>query len=342
MIVLIDPCHRIVYSSFYIQGLIELVGPTSIRFSSKGFEGLNQKSETHGFDHYFAFIVKDKFGDKRIIIDFRDKRSIKEIAYNWCDVYSKINYHKESTPEKFHSKTISIPPSFGVKIWGLFETILFAISNLLKTNFRLSTSVHLFMASYKGQYLRPKHFDYLLNESVVKNYVFFISSIWNHENCINETNPRRAEFVKLCKQHNSLMFEGGLFIYQEVDEKSPYFKLRINKRYSYQDYLQLTKRSMFVFNTPAVFNCHGWKLGEFLAMGKAIISYPISNDLPAPLIHKENIYIVNNFEELQIAINELINDPNLRLKLEIGSRAYYKKWCSPLSVIKNILCYYGE
>ena len=42
------------------------------------------------------------------------------------------------------------------------------------------------------------------------------------------------------------------------------------------EWISKTKQSAIVFNTPAFWSCHGWKLGEYLAMGKCIISvrYP--------------------------------------------------------------------
>ena len=44
-----------------------------------------------------------------------------------------------------------------------------------------------------------------------------------------------------------------------------------------QEYLRGTRRSAVVFNTPSVCQCHGWKLAEYLAMGKATVSPLLSN-----------------------------------------------------------------
>ncbi len=110
-------------------------------------------------------------------------------------------------------------------------------------------------------------------------------------------------------------------------------------RYSINDYINKIKSSSFVFNTPAVFDCHGWKLGEFLAMGKAIISTPILNELPEKLTHSENIHIITDDSELENAIKTLLNDQNYKRHLEANAKAYYEKHASPKSVIKYILEY---
>ena len=98
-----------------------------------------------------------------------------------------------------------------------------------------------------------------------------------------------------------------------------------------------TKKSLIVFNTPSCWDCHGWKLGEFLAMGKAIISTPITNELPYPLIHRQNIYIINSKEELYKAVDLLIEDHALRTSLEENAKAYYREYVAPEKVIESIV-----
>jgi glycosyltransferase involved in cell wall biosynthesis len=109
------------------------------------------------------------------------------------------------------------------------------------------------------------------------------------------------------------------------------------ERYTLKDYIEKTKLSAFVFNTPAVLNCHGWKLGEYLAMGKAIISTPLSNEVPGELKHGKNIHVIANNEEMGTAINLLLRDTTYRKSLEAGARKYYLNYADPAAVIKNIL-----
>ena len=70
------------------------------------------------------------------------------------------------------------------------------------------------------------------------------------------------------------------------------FKDCLTKGVCMTEWMHKTKMSEVVFNTPAFWECHGWKLGEYLALGKAIISTPLSNDLPYPLEHGKNIYMI--------------------------------------------------
>jgi glycosyltransferase involved in cell wall biosynthesis len=102
-----------------------------------------------------------------------------------------------------------------------------------------------------------------------------------------------------------------------------------------REWLEKTKQSAVVFNTPAFWNCHGWKLGEYLALGKCIVSTKLQNDLPFPLEHGKNIHFVeNNQDAMGEAIEYIISHPDYRQKLESGARAYWDAYGSPIAALK--------
>ncbi|MDO9257097.1 MAG: hypothetical protein Q7U54_16375, partial [Bacteroidales bacterium] len=131
--VFIDATSRIKYSSFYIKGLYHVFGKKNVSFSNKYFDDLKRKEQPYSYDHYMAFvIIKPDNITEKIIIDFCDPIIVQEKAYEWCDKYAKINFNELLTDKKFHAKMISIPPGFGIKIWGLWETIFYCGCNFLK------------------------------------------------------------------------------------------------------------------------------------------------------------------------------------------------------------------
>ena len=110
------------------------------------------------------------------------------------------------------------------------------------------------------------------------------------------------------------------------------------KRISMQEYINETKRSFVVFNTPSVAGCHGWKLPEYLCMGKAIISTPLSREMPGEgLVHGENIHIVNSTEEIREAISQIRDDKTYRQRLMEGAKKYYEDYLAPEVVIQRII-----
>lgn len=339
--VIIDPASGIWYSSFYIIGLYKVFGKKNVTFSRKYFRELKRKKETHLYDQYMAFVVVSPNKSlNKIIVDFGDKPTVNESAYEWCDKYAKINFNIKLTDKSFHDKMVSIPPGFGIQIWNFWETVYYCCSNFIKCKF--SPKIKLFYRDYHSQCKRPILENYIgkLVDEGVENpdipFVFMIATLWTHKNCIEGTNLLRKTFVEVCKTLNC-SFEGGFIASESHPQYSEFQDLIFSVPYSMGRYIKKTKQSSIVFNTPAVHNCHGWKLGEYLAMGKAIISTPISNQLPEALEHGKNIHIVQNNEELKTAINLLLKDSNYREKLENGAKDYYSKLAKPDKVIAYIL-----
>jgi hypothetical protein len=218
--VVIDPTVRIVYSSFYIEGLYRIFGKENVSFSPKYFKDLRRRTESHSFDHYIAFVViRPDNGISKFVIDFRDKPSIKESAYEWCDKYAKINFNKQLTDQRFHGKMMSIPPGFRIKIWNFWETAFYCITNLVKCRFSPLVKMRSYLADYKAQYKRPMLESYINNSpegstgADAKPYVFMIATLWSHKNCIETTNLLRKTFIEVCKSSNC-DFEGGFLPYQ--------------------------------------------------------------------------------------------------------------------------------
>jgi hypothetical protein len=336
--IFIDPSCKVGYSSYYIKGLYDEFGKGKVSFSARYFKELKRKEESHSHDHYMAFVViMPDDSIKKIIIDFRDKTTVKESAYKWSDYYAKINFNPDSTDKRYHNKMILIPPAFGIRIWNFWETIYYCFSNLIRCKFLPIVPFRDYFRDYKKQYKRP-NLDYFLiagsKFTRSEPYVYFNSRLWPHQNCLEGTNVHRKNFIEICR--TVCNFEGGFFSSEDHPQFYEY-KDVITLKEDTNSYFEKTKLSRFVFNTPAVHECHGWKLGEFLAMGKAIISTPLYNKIPGDLVHGKDIHFITNENELKSAINLLIKDDAYRNQLEAGAAKYYSKYANPRSVIMIIL-----
>jgi len=319
-------------------------GKENISFSTKYFNNIERKKDPSSFDKCMYFVVVSSNNEvRKFIIDFGDSFSIADNAYNWCDKYAKVNFNLDKTEKKYLDKIVSIPPGFGIKIWNLFETAYYCFSNFVLIQVNSSPLVNLktYLIDYYRQFRRDSIEDYLKGSAIVnsnkKPYVFLIANLWHHKNCIEETNFFRKAFVEACKT-SYCDFEGGFSSVEKDHPQREEFKnLLLKKRYPTNEYIKKTKFSAIVFNTPSVHNCHGWKLGEYLAMGKAIISTPLSNNLPEDLVHGKNIHFISNIDEMKIAIKFLLDNSSYRMILEQGAKEYYSKFVSPQKVIENVL-----
>lgn len=332
--IFIDPRARLVYASFYLKGLFEIYGEKNVKYSMKYFKDLKQNGNSFAFDQYFAFIVYENNKLYKIIVDYRDKIEINKEAYDWCDSYGKVNYNIIAI-DKNDKKIIPIGPGFGIKIYGVSKTIYYCISNYIKCFLYLHVSARVFLSGYIWQL---KRLPYSLYKPVSgdKNYLFFVSSLWDHANCIEKTNLFRATYIRYCKSIG-IKFEGGIFAKPYQVEYSKYSDIVYSKYIMLVEYIKKVKVSTLSFNTPSVWDCHGWKLGEFLALGKAIISTPLSNEMPVPMTHGMNIHFVYDEDDLKKGIHKILNNDAYRQKLENGAYEYYNHHIKPEIVIKNLL-----
>lgn len=321
----IDARTNIEYASFYIKGLFEVYGRKHVKFAVAPFKVLPS-----GFEHFLAIIIKNNKETKNIIIDFTDSKHIDKVALKWSHVYGKINLKNEDID--LSKKIVAIGPSFGIKLYNLFETGYFGLFNFIKS-YNYLKSKKQFLSSYKAQYKRPLLSSY--NASTTKeNFVFFLSTLWKQE---PQTNMFRANFIKACLKLKDVNFEGG-FVPRKNNDIFGFEVITTDKRLSTELYFIKLKQSEIVFNTPAVKNCHGWKLAEYLALGKAIISTPISRELPKELLDKQTVLLSDgSLENLEEKINTIFNDSVLKERLQKNALTYYHDYLAPSVVINRLI-----
>lgn len=342
MKIIIDPRTRISYASYYIIGLWNAYGKKNVIFSMKPFKELKQIKAEETFDQYFVFILKNNQNKKqRILIDYRDKNNINIDALRWTNVYAKVNYNSKTDEyiqlqQKLRKKIIPAGTNFGIRIWNKYDTLKYLTLNYLKSWAYLPVNFRIFFSGYNWQSKRETINAYKASKSD-GNYVFHVSNFYINQENGEVINNMRSMFIRTCKNNKNCIFEGGLKSKEINQFNKKYSDVILNKYYPAYQYLKNIKKSAIVFNTPSAWECHGWKLGEYMAMGKAIISTPFVNEMPEKMIHGENIYFVETESEMEKAVNLLLSNNALRNKLERGAINYYDKWLKPEVVIRRII-----
>jgi glycosyltransferase involved in cell wall biosynthesis len=330
-IIYIYGLSNVYYDSYYIKGLKEYFEVDQVHFNVTKFPKF-------GFYHAMSIIVKYEDREIKICIDSFDDDEIRKAELDWCDYYGKANFNKSKIPTENSCKVKAIGPGFGIKIWNLPQTIVIALINYFR--FRKVIRVKerkLYLLNYLAQYKRLPLEDYFipLKENQKKgNYIFFISSIWKKE---FSTNSFRSNFIKSCLNIKTLNFEGG-FAPRKDKYHFDFDEIIVEKRYEFKEYIKKTKQSYLVFNTPAVSNCHGWKLAEFFAIGKAIISTKFHNEMPIELIDGKDILFlkVGDVSEIKNKINFLFENPDLQIQLETNSKQYFLENLMPKKVFEKL------
>jgi hypothetical protein len=336
--IVICPTFDAFYYSFYLQALTEVFGRSSIRFSSRPFPRLPAG--------LLAFIVREP-RELRVVIDAYDgSRIIKPHipGLEWCDIYGKVNLTLADVPEDQAHKCLPMGPSFPVRLWSPVESWWLAVKNYrVSLNFhslreRLNETREHF-ANYRRQYKYRLPVRELVPGKARDDYIFFSATLWNEEQT-SGTNLYRALFIQSCKSHPGVTFEGGLVPSSSwsSDNLNRYADCIRPKHVPFPEWLEKTKASAVVFNTPAVWSSHAWKLPEFLALGKAIISTPLARELPAPLVHGQHIHFVDgSLESIRAAVLLILNDRDYRHHLERNAHDYYLRFLTPNRVIERLI-----
>ena len=330
MKIIIDPEDDIQYMSFYVKGLIDRYGHSNVVYNRHAFEEL---SDTDRATRTMRFIIKEGTHEKRYTIDTNDSYRINESLYDWCDVYGSVNTNWAKTPENLQGKLVSLCPSFAIRYTHPLLAWPAAAIGVMGTR----RPRRKYLGCWKRMLQRPQLKEYT-SQPAHDNYIFHLSTLWQSDewNRNNEgVNLRRAYFIRACRAlEPELHFEGGLAA-SPNNPTAQLFSDCLASRISSQACLDKTKESTFVFNTPAYWDCHGWKLGEYMALGKAILSTPLSNDLPAPLVHGQHIHVTGAIQEEMVeAIKYMLSHPDYRHLLETNIRDYWQQYGTPEASLK--------
>lgn len=345
MRIIIDPRTRYNYASWYILGLCRVYGVRNIKYDLTPFlDGPYCKPENKNAG--VSMLLEDGNSTLKVYINFWDVAVIDDDDYKWCDVYGMVNPTAEQV-EKYKEKMVVLGPEFGVKLANPVATTALCLRNYLKMRGKTSKNLRGYLSDYAYSFVRRRSIEaYKPITDPNANYIFHASTLWYNNFAKECTNHWRIEFLKACRKAG-IEIEGGLYFIGEspsvLREMPDYGKYKetckgfiYDKRLSMDDYIMKTKMSVMVFNVPSVCGCHGWKLAEYLCMGKAIISTPLSREMPCPMEHGKNIHFVTTEEELYEAVAKINNDAAYRQQLEQGARDYYEEWIAPEVQIKRL------
>jgi hypothetical protein len=310
------------YYGFYLEALLQFFPKSKLRFSDQGMPANSRDILA------FKLLLGGK--EMNFVIDAEDSELPDQGLLDWCQLYGKVNLPANET--NWHSdKYVCLGPSFGIRPKSVWTTIQWLIQNQLAIG-GISKKI-------RKKNLSP--FYTLIKERLkltaykpglsTNDYVFFTATLWKKE---AQTNQFRANFIRAGRSTPGIVFEGG-FAPRRIGTVEGFENETWNGRIGLPEYLQKMKRSMVAFNTPAVMGCHGWKLGEYLALGKVILSTPLLRALPAPLEHGKHIcYTDGTEQDMRSALDMLQKNEGLRRSLEQNARAYFEQYVSPVASLR--------
>lgn len=325
-LVRVDPRFAPEHAAYYLGGLLEYTGATALPLTIVGFLDSYEDSKP------LAFTLRRGPAERNVYIAADDMPNIDHAALLWADVYGKVNLDSHLVPPEHRHKVVPIGPSHAVRLWNERDSFRMARLTARAGGKLVATREH-YRRFWRQARRRVGDSHYEPGRSD-DNYVFYNSWLWAKH---REANPPRAAFIRACRELSpAIEFEGG-FMARRRNDMPEYDDLVADRRFSLPEYLDRIKRSTVVFNNPAAHHCHGWKLAEFLRLGKAIVSVPLLRELPAPLVHGEHLHIVDgSVEAVKDAVRAIVADPAYRHRLERAARRYYLEYLAPVRVVERL------
>ena len=310
------------YYRYYLDGL-EAVFGRKPKLRTKGFPELRDPKNG------MAVILPN---GQRLFIAANDFAVVDPAVVAWADVVGQVNVDPGLS---YSPKVVPIGPSFGLPWSSRASLAAFVIRSGAMTD---PSRVPAMLRDYLRANSERAPLSAYTFEDSADEFVFFVATYWRNAPSANE---RRLRFLRAVQRRPGLQLGGGFWSREELPTDFGAFQL--TGSVDHREYLRRTKASTFVFNTPAVHDCLGWKLGEFLALGKAIISTPLGRTMPGDFRSGEQIHIVDGSEEsIFEAVDLLHHDREYRRHLEESARRYWEQFLRPDAVIRILLDHSGR
>lgn len=327
------------YAWFYILGFRELLGPGHVTWSTRWRREL-PPAGVHSHDQYVAMVLHLGGRSRRVIVDYRDLVAFDEVAYDWSDLYCKVNLDSGDTGRP---KVMPLGPGFGVgpspheraPVRTLMMGAAAHLADRRDGPGAHSPSAAKVLRDVARWQTLPALGAYRARPAG-SDQVFYAASLWGDAASMPSTDPERAAFMRAARASYGEGFRGG-FVGGSPADRARYPDLLLDHPVRRRNWIDLTASSSMSFNNPAVWGCLGWKLGQYLALGKAVISTRLENVLPEPLEHGRNVHLVGDVEEIPAAIEHIRTDDDYRLGLERGALSYWRRWLAPRVVAARIL-----
>lgn len=174
--------------------------------------------------------------------------------------------------------------------------------------------------------------------------ILFMSRTWNPEKQETQEgklerehmNETRANCVRKLRKGFGARFIGGL---EPTDYARKHFAdcvvdARLTRK---KTYLEAAKRASICISTIGLLQSNPWKLGEYAALAKAIVSEPLAHAVPGDFGPNRNYLEFRNPDECVEQATRLATDSQLRYEMMLQNYAYYHAFLRPDMLIWNTL-----
>lgn len=311
-----------------------------------GLEILNQKKEINlkyqiENKNFPVDVCRVNYEGKMLIFDMADSSIIREDVYEECDFYIKRMLQRRD----FEGRKKLIP--YGLNYMVFYE-------NQYIRNLIFKRKFSKYAIRYNPTLSKVLNLKNSINTAHLKKFetqpkndcrVLFRTRLWDPAN--NPTdwkkkerekmNQERIQINRIMKEKLGESFDGGI---EEDDfsKKQCPDLLLTKEQYHKKNYFQLLKKSTIGIVNPGLEDSIGWKFGEYVAYGLAIVTTPVDHYMFCGEFKEgENYLCFSGVSELVEKIEVLKSNPGYRKEIQNSNLEYYRNWLEPSAKLRSIL-----
>ena len=176
--------------------------------------------------------------------------------------------------------------------------------------------------------------------------ILFLTRVWDpkgedvyseQERLLREKiNNTRVKCLELCKKEFGDRFTGGLWLDDYSANNYKEHTLPFSKT-SKSTFLQQVKNHSICIATTGLFDSIGWKMGEYVAASRAIVSEKLKFEVPGDFKEGENYFAFTDETDLLEKVHLLLGNRELIIEMMKKNYEYYNNYLKPDILVLNTL-----
>ncbi len=287
----------------------------------------------------------------KVYFDNHDAKEINEQHLNSCDIYFKRSFSCDYISEFHPEKKGNIFP-LGLNYLVLYNGIdLHAI----KRGFHFSSSINKKIRNVLTSIdtrnklaFRPRLRNIQsLPEYTLEPKVLFMATAHDPYDTTDRpkekieerihNNEFRANCIRILRKELGSRFYGGFIHNKYTLEKHKDVLIDNASNAKKENYLEMLGKFPICIATTGLHGSIGWKLAEYVAFSKAIITERLQYKVPGPFLKNKNYLEFSSPEECAQQSIKLLDDHNLLKQIITRNFEYYKNYVKPDMLILNAL-----
>jgi len=291
-----------------------------------------------------ALSIRAESGEERLAaIDVYDRADVvgRELL-ECCDLYFKRSYYADEIarlPVTLESKIVPFGMNYACRTRGKYLPAI--VGSMLG---RLRRAVSGGPAALKDALLQvlmiPRHELFELEPSVpLRPEIVFQTRVWTEADCSTEAieplNESRVALARALRQSFPKHFRGGVIPTKLARERYPDALTAEPTRPA--GYLTASRESLIGISTRGLHHSTPFKLPEYLAGSKCIVSEPVRNALPDGLEEGRELVWFRGVDECLERCEELLRRPERARELRHNAWKYYQEHVAPAAHVRKCL-----